>query len=102
MLDGQKTVRRGDVVLGFASSGLHTNGYALARKILFDQLRFKPTTRIAELGRTVREELRAGDLSYDNLVQALLRKCNPPHGPRATRSPPPARTKVSRTRTSLA
>src|SRR5437764_2923992 len=37
MLDG-KTIRAGDVVLGIESSGLHTNGYSLARKILLDDL----------------------------------------------------------------
>ena len=42
MLVGQKTVKRGDVVLGIASSGLHTNGYSLARKILFETLGLKP------------------------------------------------------------
>src|SRR5882672_7987729 len=39
MLDGQKTIRHGDVVIGIASSGLHTNGYSLARQIFFEQLK---------------------------------------------------------------
>src|SRR3974390_405093 len=38
MLNGQKTVKRGDVVIGIESSGLHTNGYSLGRKIFFEQL----------------------------------------------------------------
>src|SRR5947208_13098074 len=38
MLDG-KTVKAGDLVIGLASNGLHTNGYSLARKILFEQLK---------------------------------------------------------------
>ena len=37
MLNGQKTVKCGDAVIGIASSGLHTNGYSLARKIFFEQ-----------------------------------------------------------------
>src|SRR3954467_12124099 len=41
MLNGQKSVRTGDAVIGIKSSGLHTNGYSLARKIFFDQLRLK-------------------------------------------------------------
>ena len=53
MLVGQKTVKRGDVVLGIASSGLHTNGYSLARKILFETLGLKPKSRVAELGGTL-------------------------------------------------
>src|SRR5512147_809976 len=40
MLDG-KAVRPGDVVIGLGSSGLHTNGYSLARKILFEQMKLK-------------------------------------------------------------
>src|SRR5512139_1151218 len=41
MLHG-KSVRPGDQVIGIASSGLHTNGYSLARRIFFEQLRWKP------------------------------------------------------------
>src|SRR5262252_9581591 len=48
MLDG-RSVRPGDVVLGLASSGLHTNGYSLARQILFEKMRLKPSSRLPEL-----------------------------------------------------
>jgi phosphoribosylformylglycinamidine cyclo-ligase len=41
MLDG-KGIRPGDAVLGLASSGLHTNGYSLARKVFFEDLKLKP------------------------------------------------------------
>jgi phosphoribosylformylglycinamidine cyclo-ligase len=41
MIDGRK-IKRGDVVLGMPSNGLHTNGYSLARKILFDKMRLNP------------------------------------------------------------
>jgi phosphoribosylformylglycinamidine cyclo-ligase len=44
MLNGQKTVKRGDVVIGIESSGLHTNGYSLGRKIFFEQLGSNPRT----------------------------------------------------------
>src|SRR4029078_10786645 len=37
LLNGQKTIQRGDVVIGIESSGLHTNGYSLGRKIFFEQ-----------------------------------------------------------------
>src|ERR1019366_4477527 len=53
MLNGQKTVKRGDVVIGIASSGLHTNGYSLGRKIFFEQLKLKPSSRIPGLQGTV-------------------------------------------------
>ena len=42
MLDG-KTIRPGDAVIGLASSGLHTNGYSLARKIFFEKMKLKPS-----------------------------------------------------------
>jgi phosphoribosylformylglycinamidine cyclo-ligase len=76
MLNGQKTVRRGDAVIGIASSGLHTNGYSLARKIFFEQLKLKPTSRVAELGNTIGDELLKVHVSYGPLVQALLKRFN--------------------------
>src|SRR5687768_12456182 len=53
MLDGQKTIKAGDAIIGITSSGLHTNGYSLARKIFFEQLKLKPTDRVAELNNTI-------------------------------------------------
>jgi phosphoribosylformylglycinamidine cyclo-ligase len=78
LLNGQKTVKRGDAVIGIASSGLHTNGYSLARKIFFEQMRLKPTSRVAELGNTIGDELLKVHLSYGLLVQALLKRFNRP------------------------
>jgi len=75
MLDG-KTIRPGDVVIGLASSGLHTNGYSLARKIFFEQMKLKPRSRVAELGNTIGDELLKVHVSYGRLIQALLRKFN--------------------------
>jgi len=74
MLNGQKTVRTGDVVIGIASSGLHTNGYSLARKIFFEQLKLKPKSRVPELKNTIGAELLKVHISYGPLVQKLL-KC---------------------------
>jgi len=76
MLDG-KSIRLGDAVIGIASSGLHTNGYSLARKIFFEQMNLKPTSRVAELGNTIGDELLKVHVSYGPLVQALLKKFNP-------------------------
>lgn len=76
MLSG-KDIRAGDVVLGMASSGLHTNGYSLARKILFETLGFKPETKVRELGGTVGEALLKVHMSYGPVVQQLVRKFNP-------------------------
>lgn len=83
LLDGPARVRVGDAVLGVASSGLHTNGYSLARKILFEDLRLKPTSRVAELGGRVGDELLKVHRSYGPLIQKLLRRFNASTHPRA-------------------
>ena len=77
MLDG-KTIRPGDVILGIESSGLHTNGYSLARKILFDDLKLDPKGRLPELKNTIGGELLKVHLSYGLLVQDLLKRFNRP------------------------
>ncbi len=77
MLNGQKTVKRGDVVIGIASSGLHTNGYSLGRKIFFEQLGYKPSSRVPGLKGTVGQELLKEHISYGPLVQKLIKKFNP-------------------------
>jgi phosphoribosylformylglycinamidine cyclo-ligase len=87
MLDGQKSVKRGDAVIGLASSGLHTNGYSLARKILFEQLKLKPSSRVAGLPGTVGEELLKVHVTYGPLVQALLRRFNPKRETRNAKLP---------------
>ncbi len=73
MLDG-KSIRPGDVVIGLASSGLHTNGYSLARKIFFEQMRLKADTYLPELRNTIGRELLKVHISYGPLIQELLRK----------------------------
>src|SRR5687767_13847438 len=75
MLDG-KSIARGDAVIGIASSGLHTNGYSLARKIFFEQMNFQPTSHVAELNNTIGDELLKVHISYGPLVQKLLKKFN--------------------------
>jgi phosphoribosylformylglycinamidine cyclo-ligase len=75
MLDG-KSIRAGDVVLGLASSGLHTNGYSLARKILFEQMKLKPSSYVPELGNKLGDELLKVHVSYGPLVQTLLKRFN--------------------------
>ena len=75
MLDG-KAVRPGDSVIGLASSGLHTNGYSLARKIFFDSMRLKPGSYVPELRNTIGDELLKVHVSYGPLIQKLLRRFN--------------------------
>ncbi len=82
MLNGQKSVKRGDVVIGIESSGLHTNGYSLGRKIFFETLKMKPSTKVAELGTTIGEALLATHVTYGPLVQKLVKKFNPVAAPR--------------------
>ena len=78
MLNGQRFIRRGDVVIGIASSGLHTNGYSLARRVLQEQQKLKLKSRIGELGCTLGEEFMKVHVSYGLLVQALVKKLNRP------------------------
>ena len=75
ILDGTR-IRPGDAVIGLASSGLHTNGYSLARQILFEKMKLKPGSYSKELGNTVGNELLKVHVSYGPLVQKLLRKFN--------------------------
>ncbi len=77
MLNGQKTVKPGDAIIGIASSGLHTNGYSLARKIFFEQLKLKTSSRIPGSKLTLGEELLKVHVTYGPLVQALLKRFNP-------------------------
>jgi phosphoribosylformylglycinamidine cyclo-ligase len=72
LLDGSR-VKPGQVVLGLGSAGLHTNGYSLARKILFDHKGLSVDDRPSELGgASVGEALLAEHRSYLNLLWPLL------------------------------
>ena|SRR5436190_632358 len=56
MIDGSR-IKPGDVVLGLPSNGLHTNGYSLARQILFEKLRLKPESKVEGLKLSLGQEL---------------------------------------------
>ena len=71
MLDPRR-VRPGDVLLGLASSGLHTNGYSLARKLLFGVARLGPNSYVAEIGNKIGAELLKPHRSYWPLLKNVL------------------------------
>ena len=67
-----RAVEAGDVLVGIPSSGLHTNGYSLARRIVFDHLGLTVDAHVPELGRTVGEVLLEPHRSYLPLIRPLL------------------------------
>jgi phosphoribosylformylglycinamidine cyclo-ligase len=70
LITGAK-VARGDMLLALPSTGLHTNGYSLARKVLFEVAGLNPDSYVADLGRTVAEELLTVHRSYLKPLRAL-------------------------------
>jgi phosphoribosylformylglycinamidine cyclo-ligase len=73
VVDG-RTIAPGDVLIGLPSAGLHTNGYSLARRVLFEVARLKADTFVNELGATVGDALLAPHRSYLSLVRPLLER----------------------------
>ncbi len=70
IIDG-KMIRPGDVVLGLESNGLHTNGYSLARKILFDKMQLTVTSRLPGSKLTVGGELLRVHKNYQPLLAKI-------------------------------
>jgi phosphoribosylformylglycinamidine cyclo-ligase len=62
----------GDVLLGYPSTGLHTNGYSLARRICFDRLKLSVDSPLSELGTTLGEALLAVHRSYHQALAPVL------------------------------
>ncbi len=67
-----KAIRPGDALIGIPSAGLHTNGYSLARRIVFDTLKMTVDSFVPELGATVGEALLWTHRSYLPTIEPLL------------------------------
>jgi phosphoribosylformylglycinamidine cyclo-ligase len=73
ILNGSE-IRAGDKVIGLASSGLHSNGYSLVRKIVFERAGLSADTFVPELGRTVADELLEPTRLYVRAVKTVYRR----------------------------
>jgi len=71
LIDGSN-IRPGQVILGLPSSGLHTNGYSLARKLLLDTAGYSVETVIPELKKPIGEVLLAPHLNYFEILNPLI------------------------------
>lgn len=73
IIDGGN-IKVGDAVIGIASSGVHSNGYSLVRKIFFDKLKLKVTDHVPEFDTTVGEELLKPTKIYVKTVLTLIKE----------------------------
>jgi phosphoribosylformylglycinamidine cyclo-ligase len=71
LIDG-KSIAPGDIVMGIASSGLHSNGYSLVRKVVFDLAGLGVHDHVAELGQTVGEALLTPTRIYSRPIRKIL------------------------------
>ena len=78
IIDGSE-IRNGQKIIGIASTGIHSNGYSLVRKICFDILNLKIDEHISELGKTIGEELITPTKIYSDIIQGII-KNNPVNG----------------------
>jgi phosphoribosylformylglycinamidine cyclo-ligase len=72
IIDGSE-IRVGHKLIGIASSGLHSNGYSLVRKVCFEKLKLKIDSHVPELGRTIGEELLEPTKIYAETVRRLIK-----------------------------
>lgn len=73
MIDGSK-IKAGDVMIGIPSSGVHSNGYSLVRKLFFDQLKMSVEDPVEELGTTLGEALITPTKIYAKACEAVFEK----------------------------
>ena len=71
-----KNIKAGDVVIGLKASGLHSNGYSLVRKIVFEDQKLDVNSKIAEFSHTLGEELLTPTAIYTKSCLSLIEKLN--------------------------
>src|ERR1700751_5760998 len=69
-----KNVKPGDALIALPSAGLHTNGYSLARKLVFEVAKLKPDTYVADVGNKIGAELLKPHLCYAPALKTILAK----------------------------
>jgi phosphoribosylformylglycinamidine cyclo-ligase len=73
VINGSK-IREGDRIIGLASSGLHSNGYTLARKVIFEQARMLPKDKVDDFDKSIGEELLTPTRIYSPLILDLIKR----------------------------
>jgi len=72
IIDGS-TINAGDIIIGVASSGLHSNGYSLVNKVCFEILKHDIDSYIKDIGKTIGEELLTPTYIYSKLIQKIIK-----------------------------